>query len=437
MDKFYNRYIELNELKKLNSAEGGSHMVVLTGRRRVGKTALALEFARNLKHVYLFVAKKAENMLCEEYLNEIKGVFPELPVIGEIHYFRDIFELLLRLSQKEKITVVIDEFQEFFYINPSVYSDIQKLWDLNKNRCELTVVFIGSVYSLMYKIFQNSREPLFNRADRIMYLKPFTVGTIAEILADNKAPRKLLFDYYLFTGGSPRYIEILVDNRAFTFEKIIDIIVSTDSPFVHEGKNLLIEEFGKEYGVYFSILELISSGKTGRSEIESIIETNVGGYLDRLEKDYGIIGRVRPINAKPNSRKLKYAIIDNFLNFWFRFLYRHRSAIEIGNFEYIKNIVKRDYDTYAGKILEKFFKDILGESKKYNRIGSYWERDGGNEIDIVAVNDAEKKVLIGDVKLSTKKLDLVSLQRKAVGLLDYFKGYDIEYRGFSGDDAMV
>lgn len=412
-------------------------MVVLTGRRRVGKTALALEFARNLKHVYLFVAKKAETMLCEEYLNEIKGRFPELPVIGEIHYFRDIFELLLRLSQKEKFTVVIDEFQEFYYINPSVYSDIQKLWDLNKNRCELTVVFIGSVYSLMYKIFQNSREPLFNRADRIMHLKPFTVGTIAEILADNKAPRKLLFDYYLFTGGSPKYIEILVDNRAFTFDKIIDVITSTDSPFINEGKNLLIEEFGKEYGVYFSILELISSGKTGRSEIESILETNIGGYLDRLEKDYGIIGRIRPINAKPNSRKMKYAILDNFLNFWFRFLYRNRSAVEIGNFEYIKNIIKRDYDTYAGKILEKFFKDILGESKKYNRIGSYWERDGGNEIDIVAVNDAEKKVLIGDVKLSAKKLDLVSLQRKAAGLVDYFKGYDIEYRGFSGDDAMV
>ncbi|HSV95484.1 MAG TPA: ATP-binding protein [Spirochaetota bacterium] len=437
MNKFYNRCSELNELKKLNSTEGSSRMVVLTGRRRVGKTALALEFARNLKHVYLFVAKKAETMLCEEYLNEIKGRFPELPVIGEIHYFRDIFELLLRLSQKEKFTVVIDEFQEFYYINPSVYSDIQKLWDLNKNRCELTVVFIGSVYSLMYKIFQNSREPLFNRADRIMHLKPFTVGTIAEILADNKAPRKLLFDYYLFTGGSPKYIEILVDNRAFTFDKIIDVITSTDSPFINEGKNLLIEEFGKEYGVYFSILELISSGKTGRSEIESILETNIGGYLDRLEKDYGIIGRIRPINAKPNSRKMKYAILDNFLNFWFRFLYRNRSAVEIGNFEYIKNIIKRDYDTYAGKILEKFFKDILGESKKYNRIGSYWERDGGNEIDIVAVNDAEKKVLIGDVKLSAKKLDLVSLQRKAAGLVDYFKGYDIEYRGFSGDDAMV
>ncbi len=437
MIKFYNRFNELQELKKLNTTKDRSRMVVLTGRRRVGKTALAIEFARNVKHVYLFVAKKAENMLCAEYRDEIKGQFSEFPVFGEVHYFKDIFELLLQLSQKEKFTVIIDEFQEFYQINSSVYSDIQKLWDLNKNKSKLTVIFIGSVYSLMHRIFQNSKEPLFNRADRIIYLKPFTVNTVAEIIVDNKAPREILFDYYLFTGGSPKYIEILVDNKAFTLEEIINVIVSADSPFINEGKNLLIEEFGKEYGVYFSILELISIGKTGRSEMESILETNIGGHLDRLEKDYGIIVRNRPINAKPNSRKLKYAIGDNFLNFWFRFLYRHRSAVEIGNFEYIKNILQRDYETYAGKILEKFFKDMLGESKRFNRIGSYWERDGGNEIDIVAVNDAEKKVLIGDVKLNAQRLDLARLQKKAVGLMDHFKGYDFEYRGFSRDDAVV
>jgi len=109
--------------------------------------------------------------------------------------------------------------------------------------------------------------------------------------------------------------------------EIINFILSANSPFIEEGKYLLIEEFGKEYGVYFSILELISNSKTSRSEIESILEKNVGGYLNRLENDYDLIQRVRPINAKPNARVQRYRFKDNFLNFWFRFIYHNRSAI--------------------------------------------------------------------------------------------------------------
>ena len=108
----------------------------------------------------------------------------------------------------------------------------------------------------------------------------------------------------------PKYIDLLVVNSALSFDKIIDFIIDTNSPFINEGKNLLIEEFGKEYGTYFSILELISNGKTGRSEIESILEHNIGGYLDRLENNYALIKKYKPINARPNSRLQKYRIID-------------------------------------------------------------------------------------------------------------------------------
>jgi len=122
-----------------------------------------------------------------------------------------------------------------------------------------------------------------------------------------------------------------------------------------EGKNLLIEEFGKEYTTYFSILSLISSSKTARSEMESILEKNIGGYLDRLENEYSIIKKVKPIFAKEGSRTVKYEIIDNFFNFWFRFIYKYKSTIEIENYEYVKEIIKRDFSTYSGRFLEKYF----------------------------------------------------------------------------------
>lgn len=431
--KFYNREIELAELEKLlGQAASGARMAVLTGRRRVGKTLLSLEFVINRRHLYLFVSKKSEALLCAEYAGEIKRVFPDAPVAGEYRSFADIFRLLLALACDEAVTVIIDEFQEFTYINPAVYSEIQKLWDLHKAKSRLNLICVGSVYSLMHKIFEGAKEPLFNRADRIITLKPFPVKTLAAIVRDHaSADARLLFDFYLFTGGSPKYVELLVENKAFSLEGILDLMIAADSPFIHEGKNLLIEEFGKEYGTYFSILEMISSGKTGRTEIESVLQTNIGGYLDRLEKDYAVIERRKPINAKPNSRTQKYEIVDNFINFWFRFVYRNRSAVEAGNFTYIKDIVRRDYPVYAGKILERFYRTLFAETGRYNRIGSYWDRSHQNEVDLVAVNDMKKEMVVAEVKLDPAKIDLSDLRRRAAGLVSDLATYKTEYLALS------
>jgi AAA+ ATPase superfamily predicted ATPase len=134
------------------------------------------------------------------------------------------------------------------------------------------------------------------------------------------------------------------------------------------------DEFGKDYGNYFSILLLIASSKTDRGDMESTLQIAVGGFLDKLEKDYGLVKRNRPFGAKEGSRFNKYSIEDNFLNFWFRFIYKYRSAIEIGNLDYVRNLVERDYETYSGLVLEKYFRAQWIESKQFSAIGSYWDR---------------------------------------------------------------
>jgi len=433
--KFYNRRVELKELRVLyRQSVSQGRLTMLTGRRRVGKTLLSLEFAKKHKHLYFFVSRKTEQLLCEEYLIEIKNTF-DVPVIGEIKTFKDIFRLLLEISFKEHFTLIIDEFQEFYRINPGVYADIQHLWDVNKRKSKMNLIFVGSVYSLMYKIFQDSKEPLFNRADRQLFIEPFSIKDIAAILKDNKSKSvKALFDYYVFTGGMPTYIDLLLTNKALSFNKMLDFILQQNSPFLDEGKNVLIEEFGKEYGTYFSILELISVGKTARTEIESVLERNVGGFLDRLEKNFAIISRHKPINAKPNSRAQKYKIQDNFLNFWFRFIYRNRSAIETGNFEYVKDIVRRDYTTYCGWILEKFFRELFAASGKFNKIGSYWGRNSQNEIDIVAINDMKKKIVIAETKFKKRKININALKEKSVQLLRAYPNYKSEFLALSFED---
>ncbi|MDA3941283.1 MAG: ATP-binding protein [Spirochaetia bacterium] len=433
--KFYNREAELEILNELDvQSQVSGRMTVITGRRRVGKTLLALKYGENKKFLYFFISKKSEKQLCGEFLTEIKDNF-SFPVIGELNNFRDIFKLLLNIAEKEKMILIVDEFQEFYNINSSVYSDIQNLWDLHKKKCRMHLIFIGSVYSLMHKIFENNKEPLFGRADRNLYIKPFGPRTIKDIMTDCKAYTPLdLFVLYIVTGGIPRYLEILTDNGVFKKDSVFDFIVKKNSPFLFEGKNLLIEELGKGYGTYFSILELIATSKTSRREIESIIGKNIGGHLDRMENSYGIIKSIKPINAKKSGRTQKYMIKDNFLNFWFRFIQKNRSAVEIENFGYIKEIIERDFSTFSGMYLEKLFQEILMATGDYNKIGNYWEKGNLNEIDIVAVNDVHKKIFIAEVKLNPDKINIEALKRKSVKLVNSYKGYKTEFAGLSLED---
>jgi AAA+ ATPase superfamily predicted ATPase len=204
--------------------------------------------------------------------------------------------------------------------------------------------------------------------------------------------------------------------------------------FLTEGRNVLIDEFGNDYANYFSILMLIASSKTSRSEMEAIMNVSLGGFLDRLENEYGLIKKNRPFLAKPTGKEVKYKIEDNFLNFWFRFIYKYRSAIEIGNFDYVRDMVERDYETYSGLILERYFRRKLIEEKRFSDIGCYWNRRGENEIDIITLNDMEKRLAFYEVKRNKKKISIPLLQQKSEDIVNKYQNYNVEYHGLSLDD---
>jgi hypothetical protein len=290
----------------------------------------------------------------------------------------------------------------------------------------------------MYRIFQDAKEPLFGRADRIMFLKPFSIMSIFTVINDyGYKDMQTLFSTYAITGGLPKYLELLAENSAIPQQQMFDFIFKQYSPFLTEGKNLLIEEFGRDHGTYFSILELIAAGKTARSEIESILEIHTGAYLSKLEGEYALIDRHKPIDAKPGSRLQKYYIRDNFLSFWFRFIYKNLSAVETGNFAYIREIVERDYATWSGRILERFFHELYAASGEYNRIGSYWERGNKNEIDLVAINDLKKEIVIAEIKVNKSKINLAELEKKAKNLCVDYQGYAFEFRALGVEDAEL
>lgn len=433
--KFYDRQNEINVLQQIESRSAESaQMTTVTGRRRVGKTTLLKQAFTKTPMLYFFVSKKNETLLCEEFTKEITEKL-NVP-LGSFTQFADLFSVLMQLSENINFTLIIDEFQEFSNTNSSVFSDMQNIWDSQKDRSRINLILCGSVYSMMKQIFENAKEPLFGRATSRLIVNPFSISTIKEILNDNYPAytKEDLLAFYLVTGGVAKYVEQLLSRKAYTKDKIINTIFMLDSFFLDEGRVVLIDEFGKDYGNYFSILSLIASSKNDRGAIESILNISAGSYLDRLEKDFRIIKRKRPFLAKEGSRNNKYRIEDNFLNFWFRFIYKYRSAVEISNLDYVKNIVNRDYETYSGLILEKYFTTKMIESMQYSDIQGYWDNKGENEIDIVAVNEFEKRLDFFEVKRNPAKINLSQLKEKAAVITSSFPKFECSYKGLSVDD---
>ena len=392
-------------------------MTVVIGRRRIGKTKLLLRATEGKTVVYLFVSKKSEAILSQQFAEEASRAL-DIP-IGQYQHIGDLLEHLMRVSVERPFTLIIDEFQELAKIDASIIGDIQRVWDLNKDRSHINLLVSGSVYAMMHRIFEDNKEPLFSRAGNIMQLKAFKTSVLKEILSDYNPnfTNDDLLALYSFTGGVAWYVELLMNAGATTREKMVNFIFRENSLFLNEGKNILIEEFGKEYSIYFSILECIARGLTNRGEIETAIGSgDLGGHLSRLDKDYNIIRTRHPILAKTGSKTMQYYIADNFLTFWFRFIYKYIGYIESGALNLLKDIVRRDYPTFSGIMLERYFRQQAMESGQYTHIGGFWDRKGENEIDIILINEIERQLTLGEIKRQAKNISTKLLIDKA----DYF-----------------
>ena len=437
--RFFDRTEEIAFLRKIREmAKNNAQFTVVTGRRRIGKTSLVWKAYEDEPILYFFVARKAEGDLCEDYRLEIENKLG-VPTMGRAEHFTDVFEYLMKLSAERPITLFIDEFQEFFRVNKSVFSDMQRIWDLYSPKSRINLIVCGSIYSMMTKIFKDKKEPLYNRQSRFMTVRPFTPTVLKDILSEYNPgyTAEDLLALYAFTGGVAKYVQLLVDAGATTKTTMLDQIIKADSIFLGEGKAILIEEFGKDYGIYFSILSAIARGKTSRSEIENVVGKEIGGYLTKLEKEYEIISKKQPLFEKSSAKNVRYVIEDNFFTFWFRFIYKYSYMLEIENYESVKTIINRDYETFSGLMLERYFRRVLIERQAYTRIGGWWDRKGENEIDIVAENELDEEATFFEVKRKSDNIDMKVLENKAAAFLratGEFKGYKISYKGLSMDD---
>lgn len=444
--KFYDRQKELEALENVRNIafSVNSQMTVVTGRRRIGKTKLILKSCENTPTVYLFVSRTNEADLCRQFASILRQSL-EVFVPEGVNSLSDLFRLCMEIGKTKKYNLVIDEFQEFYQINESIFSDIQNIWDSTKDSTNVNLIVSGSVYTLMHKIFQDYKEPLYGRANCVMRIKPFSVDVLKQILMDYnpKYTDDDLLALYAFTGGVPKYVELLMDRKSVLVKTMINQLTEENSIFIEEGNIMLVQEFGKKYGIYYSVLSAIASGINEPSRIMQVTGLKtLGGILVRLEEDYDVIVKKRPILAKDGSQTVRYEIKDHFLRFWFRYIVRNQNLVQTGRYERLREIVANDYETFSGKELEDYFKDKIVLSEPVENIGSWWETsrkankdNEQNEVDIVATYFNEKKVLIAEVKRQRKNFRPEKFQEKVEKLRTrLFYDYVIETRCLTLED---
>ena len=453
MKKFYDRENEKKTLLEMQQQAytDCSRFVVLTGRRRGGKTRLVYnmmeETSGEAPGLYFFVGRKVEGALIQNFATEAREKLQEY-IPESIRTFRDLFRLLLEISKRRRFTVFIDEFQEFDNVNSGIFSDIQELWDRYKRETHMFLIASGSIFRMMEKIFKDEEQPLFGRADATIKLNAFRTDTIREILRDYKSDytKDDLLALWTFTGGVARYVELFMDNGCTSPEKMIDYICSSsDSFFIDEGKKILLQEFGKQYGTYFSILGQIAQGDITQREIEgSLGVESLGGQMKMLDEYYNIIRKKRPVGAKPNSQTVRYEIRDNFFRFWFRYIYRYSALVELQNMKELAKKMSDDYTTFSGLSLERWFRQRMMDSCHYQIISNWWktsakkaEQDDEYEIDIVT-EDVDGNVCAYEVKQNPDRYRAKKLQEKVAEMQKtVFKGKNINIGCLSMNDMEM
>jgi len=435
--RFYDRQTELGILRR-NWEKSDTHSIftVLVGRRRIGKTSLLMQTEKEHNMLYLYVSKDNEHVLVEKFQKAAEA-FLGIQIYGKLESFAQFFEQMMVYGKSHHFTLVFDEFQNFLKVNDAIPGHIQEIWDRYHSETKVNLIACGSIFNMMHKIFDNEDEPLYGRKDCDIRLLPFRISVIKQILGDfnpDYQPEDLLC-LYMLTGGVAKYVGQLMDAGATTKDAMLRWATEAGSPFLNEGSELIMSEFGKEYSNYLSILEKIAGGMTTQSQLDDLIGKNTGPYLKNLDEDYNYVNKLQPLFSKPGSRNIRWYIDDCFLRFWFRFVLPNQALVEIGRNELLYEIVEKDYLDYSGYILEHYFRQKYREEERVTTVGRYWDRKGNNEIDIIALNDIDKTAVVAEVKRNQARYDSKLLNEKYQTIKSEFGRYKhVELIGLSMED---
>jgi uncharacterized protein len=383
---------------------------VLYGRRRVGKTELLKQFSQG-KLVIFYTAGQTE---AQDNLNQLtercQAFFQDRMSQGIVFKtIENLLEYLLEKRQDEKLVVILDEFQYLVNADQSIPSLLQRFWDHKGQHANLMLVLCGSSISLMVDYALAEKSPLYGRRTGQLQLKPFDYRTAGKFFPAWSHQDKLLT--YGALGGIPAYLNQFDPSLSFQ-ENLIRYVLRKDT-FLGEEAEFLLKTELRDIKSYTSILKAIAAGNTTLKDLTSKVShtaTSISSYLSNLQMLHLVNREVSLAERAPEkSKKGRYTIQDNFLNFWFRFVEPNMTLVEFGQEKALyQEKIQPALSQYMGRVFEDICQQyvlLYGQEAGLpiaRRIGKVWSRD--YDLDVVA-EGIDGSFLFGECKWSSKPVD--------------------------------
>jgi len=404
MDKFIGREQEMETLQNEYERDGAS-LVIMYGRRRIGKTTLISKFIEGKNALFFLASEESEVQNRTEFKNKAaEFIGNDLLRNASVPNWDTVFKAIMETSFEAKPIIVIDEFQYIGRSNPAFPSVFQRIWEEILKKKSVMVILCGSLISMMVSQTLAYDSPLYGRRTAQIRLTQIPFKYYREFFPDKT--RHELIEMYSVTGGVPKYICSFAEQRD-VYDAIQKSVLNKSS-YLYDEPYFLLQQEITEIGSYFSIIKAIAAGNHKLSAIASLLEvkaTSLTKYLKTLS-DLDILEREIPVTEEnpEKSKKGLYRIKDNYLRFWFAFVYPNLSFIESGNTRIVMDKIRKGFiNNQVSFVYEDVCREKMWEMNAeevwpfhFAKIGRYW--DSQIEIDIAAFDPEENNLILGECK---------------------------------------
>ena len=441
------------------SKEQRARMSLITGSEGVGKRSLVVGALREETIIWCRFCDKAEPLLLEEICQQIRSRLG-LYIPRTVLTLQLLFDWLFDIGDKAQFVLVFESFDDLVRKDPELVRFIATRWKAGRRTLRIHLVILSTNMAQTRAAFEAEGAPMLGFPDQRIDLMPFTAQELRSILesANPQATGEDLLAFFMATGGMPEAVSMLLRDDICTKDAILRALVTRTSSIYRRAEHLCSVVRGRNSEVYLSILQLIAQGAKSQAEIETRLGGMVvGGHLAKLENEFQVLTKMRPVLAEPGSRNVvRYQINDLSLDFWFRYIEANRPMVVLGHEDALYDIVEADFAVYGTEIMRRWFLRRFAEENRFDSLGGDWrfsvqtaQSNRQNvfvhkaharttkittvyELDIVAIDNKHKKALIADVEMTPENfekgpfLDRVSALKKGP-----LKGYTIDSRLFT------
>lgn len=388
---FVDRSDELTRIRRAYESQT-AELIVILGRRRIGKSALVRESLLEDDTVYYQATRDTPAVQLGDFIDEAKMAYPGIERI------REDWEALLGYLGDQNATVVIDEWPFLVEANSSVPTKFQRVWDIELEETQMTLVLVGSAISIMTNKITEQDAPLYNRDTVRLDLTPLSLGDAAPYYpASVNDPIGLLESWSVF-GGTPFYLQLISSDESLA-TNVNRHIIDQHGRLHGEPETLLQTESVRKPERYMSILRALADGKRETGEIADYVgledSRGLWRYAERL-KQLRLIEEDQPVSEETASPK-RYRLQEPLFRFWFRFLYGKNPQHMTADDPFTEHI-RPEFPAYVGRVFEGVCRDalpVLFPAASFSRIGGWWDSEG--ELDVVGL-DHTGRLIGGEVK---------------------------------------